>query len=62
MTAQPIPQQILSPQDLADRHQVGIRTVYQWNHKGTGPKRIRVGKHVRYRLEDVLAWEESRVE
>lgn len=50
---------ILSPQDLADRHQVPIQTVYGWNHKGTGPKRIRVGKHVRYRLEDVLAWEES---
>ena len=47
--------------DLAEREGVPENTVYQWNSKGTGPRYIRVGRHVRYRLPDVIAWENSRV-
>lgn len=47
----------LTPEDLAKREQVPLSTVYRWNSEGTGPRRIKVGKHVRYRLEDVEAWE-----
>jgi hypothetical protein len=32
------------------------RTVYNWRTRGLGPRGIRVGRHVRYRLADVDAW------
>ncbi len=53
--------QHLSPDDLARREQVPIQTVYRWNSEGTGPPRLKLGRHVRYRLADVEAWEAERV-
>lgn len=50
----------LTPENLADELQVPLSTVYQWNHDGTGPKRVKVGRHVRYRRADVEAWLEAR--
>ena len=47
---------LLSPQEFADYVGVPVRTVYAWNHQGTGPTPIKVGKHVRYRREDIEAW------
>lgn len=47
---------LLSPQDLAEWLGVPVRTVYRWNHERSGPQAIRVGKHVRYRRDDVEAW------
>lgn len=48
------------PQWLADYLGVPLATVYAMNHKGTGPRRIKVGKHVRYRQADVDAWLDER--
>lgn len=45
---------------LAEREQVPVETIYGWNRTGRGPKYLRLGRHVRYRLADVIAWEESR--
>jgi excisionase family DNA binding protein len=50
----------LSIKDLAEREQVPESTVYRWNSDGTSPRYIRVGRFVRYRLSDVIAWENSR--
>lgn len=50
----------LSPDALAERMGVPVKTVYAWNHKHSGPRFIKVGKHVRYKLADVIAWEKSR--
>lgn len=52
----------LTLKQLAERFGVPLQTVYLWNTKGVGPRRMRVGKHVRYRLADVLEWEESQLE
>jgi hypothetical protein len=52
-------QQFLTKQDLADRYQVSINTVNKWRAMGTGPRVVKVGRHVRYRAEDVLAYEEQ---
>lgn len=52
----------LSMQDLADRCGVPLQTVRQWRMKGTGPRGMAIGKYVRYRLSDVMAWEESRAD
>lgn len=45
-----------SLQELADYLGVPASTCYQWRHKGSGPRGIRVGRHVRYRPEDVETW------
>ena len=50
----------LSPEDLAEREGVPLQTVYGWNRDRTGPPFMKIGRHVRYKLADVIAWEESR--
>lgn len=52
--------QHLSPAGLAHREGVSIETVYAWNRDRRGPRYMKIGKHVRYRLSDVLAWENTR--
>ena len=51
----------LSPEQLAERYDVSLETVYGWNKTGSGPDYIRVGRHVRYRPKDITKWEDSRV-
>ncbi|MEJ7765296.1 MAG: helix-turn-helix domain-containing protein [Acidimicrobiales bacterium] len=51
----------LSPELLAEREGVPVATVYQWRSRGTGPPGFRVGRHVRFRLVDVIAWEERQL-
>ena len=55
-------QSLITTDDLAERCGVPVATIYAWNHKGTGPRRIRIGKHVRYRPEDVEAWLERQAD
>ena len=45
---------------LAAELQVPIRTLDQWAYLGKGPRFLRIGKHRRYRPEDVAAWLETR--
>jgi excisionase family DNA binding protein len=47
---------LLTVDDVATFLAVPVATVYAWNTRGTGPHRMRVGKHVRYRRIDVDAW------
>lgn len=42
--------------EVADYLRVPLRTLEQWACKGRGPAYTRVGRHVRYRWEDVEAW------
>jgi predicted site-specific integrase-resolvase len=42
---------------LARRWQVSPRTLERWRSDGTGPAFVRIGGQVRYRLEDVEAYE-----
>lgn len=51
----------LSPEQLAVREGVSLATVYQWNSRGGGPPFIKIaGRLVRYRLADVIAWENAQ--
>ncbi|MCF2573143.1 helix-turn-helix transcriptional regulator [Brevibacterium sp. UCMA 11754] len=52
----------LTARQLAEREGVPLQTVYIWNTNGTGPRRMKIGKHVRYRLADVLEWEEQQLD
>lgn len=49
-------EKLWSVDDLAEYCGVTKRTVYDWNYKGTGPRSIPVGNHVRYRPSDVVKW------
>ena len=48
--------QLLTPQDLAEYLDVPLNTLYRWRHRGRGPAAFRVGKHIRYRRNDVEQW------
>ena len=50
----------VTPDQLADEFQVPLSTVYQWNHKGTGPRPHKIGRHVRYRRDEVSRWAEAQ--
>ena len=53
---------LLSPQQLADYLGVPVATVYRWRYESTGPRGIKVGKHVRFRQQGVEAWLETRTD
>jgi predicted DNA-binding transcriptional regulator AlpA len=53
-------QKHISPEQLAEREDVSLQTVYHWNKICYGPRFMKLGRHVRYRLADVIAWEDSR--
>lgn len=38
---------------------VPVGTLYLWRSEGRGPASRRVGRHLRYRSEDVMAWVEG---
>jgi excisionase family DNA binding protein len=51
----------LTRDEVADRLRVPKQTLAVWASKGTGPRFAKFGRHVRYRLTDVTAWEEQMV-
>ncbi len=51
----------LSPEQLAEREGVPLSTIYQWGSRRTGPPGFRVGRHLRFRLSDVVVWEERQI-
>ncbi len=52
---------LLSAQDLADFLHVPIATIYAWRYRRQGPPGFRVGRHLRYRRDDVQQWIEDRI-
>ena len=50
---------LLTITDLSEHLGVPVNTLYQWRTKGYGPIGRRIGKHVRYRPEDVDTWVEQ---
>lgn len=47
----------LTTAELATRLQVTAKTLAAWASAGTGPRYARIGRHRRYRLADIRAWE-----
>lgn len=56
----PILEPLLSVEAVAAFLGVPVATLYQWRHKNTGPRSIRVGRYIRYRREDVDRWLERQ--
>jgi excisionase family DNA binding protein len=50
----------LTRQEVADRQKVPLATLAQWASQGKGPKYAKFGRHVRYRLSDLIAWENAQ--
>lgn len=50
----------LTREEVAERLKVPEKTLAQWGHLRKGPKYARFGRHCRYRLSDVIAWEEQQ--
>jgi predicted DNA-binding transcriptional regulator AlpA len=46
--------------ETADFLKIPEATLHGLNHKGTGPRSFKVGRHRRYDAADVLAWLEGR--
>lgn len=51
----------LSRKQVAGRWNLPEKTLAEWATNRTGPPYGRFGRHVRYRLSDVVAWEERQI-
>lgn len=47
----------LTRSEVGERLKVPVKTLAQWATQGTGPRYARFGRHCRYRLSDLIAWE-----
>ncbi|KAF0218569.1 MAG: hypothetical protein FD174_2869 [Geobacteraceae bacterium] len=52
---------LLKQAEVKELLQVSDATLETWRHKGQGPRFCKVGKSVRYRLSDVMAYIDSRM-
>lgn len=51
----------ITRQELADRYGLPVKTPAEWATKGTGPRYAKIGRHVRYRMSDVMSWERAQL-
>ena len=47
---------LLRPDEVADRLGIPPGTLANWRYQHLGPTYLKVGRHVRYRADDVDAW------
>jgi excisionase family DNA binding protein len=52
-------ERLMSPVGVARFLGVPLRTLYRWRSRGDGPRGYRLGRHVRYRVDDVERWLED---
>jgi excisionase family DNA binding protein len=52
----------LSTDDVAERLKVPKKTLAAWASAGRGPRFARMGRYRRYRLSDLLAWEQEQLD
>ena len=57
---QAMPEPLWTVKDVADYLGVHAKTIYLWTHESDGPPAVRLGKYLRYRPDDVIAWVEAR--
>jgi excisionase family DNA binding protein len=52
---------LLTQNQVAERISVSVRTLERFRVSGDGPRFVKAGRLVRYRVEDVDAWVNARV-
>lgn len=50
----------LTRQEVAKRMKVPPATLAQWASQGRGPRYALFGRHCRYKLDDVIRWENAQ--
>lgn len=55
-------QKLLTTSEVSEMLGVPTATLYRWRYEGKGPAGFRVGRHTRYRQEDVDQFIEHQVE
>lgn len=53
---------LLSTKLLARRWNIAPRTLERWRAEDRGPQFVRIGRHIRYRQTDILAFETMQIE
>lgn len=53
--------ELLTVEDLARIVRVPPATVRRWIYKRTGPRALKIGRHIRFQPADVQQWLEHRV-
>ncbi len=51
----------LNQRDLARRWAMSPRTLERWRWTGEGPRYLRIGRRIVYRIEDVVVFEAERL-
>lgn len=49
----------LTLHDLSERWGIAANTIYRWRSNGKGPRGMKFGRHLRFRMDDVRDFEES---
>lgn len=49
----------LTTEELAARWRISPRTLERWRHQDQGPPWLILGGRLRYRVADIVAWEET---
>ena len=52
----------LTIKEFSNREQISIVTVRRWIALGLAPPHLRLGRTIRFRLQDIEAWEAERVQ
>ena len=47
---------LMTTEDVAQFLRVPVNTIYAWRSRDVGPPAIKVGRHLRWRREDVQRW------
>jgi excisionase family DNA binding protein len=55
----PIDKLLPRPDEVATLLDVPLRTIYRWRSQHDGPRGYRIGRHVRYRVDDIECWLED---
>jgi hypothetical protein len=56
---QPLIAPLWTVRDVSEFLRVPVQTLYSWRVQGYGPPARRVGKHLRYRPDEVVRWVEA---
>jgi excisionase family DNA binding protein len=56
----PKPRPLWGAEDVAEYLGVPMKTLYKWRLEHYGPPCARIGRHLRYVQDEVLAWVEQR--
>lgn len=54
--------QLMTTEEVSAYLTVPVTTIYQWRTRGSGPRAVRVGRHLRFRRSEVDAWVERHAD